>query len=289
MDERDWTILLALYETNSITKAAEMSFMSQPTLTSRLQQIEDRFGAQVVIRGRKGVIFTPEGKYLVECAQEMIRRIHIIEGRIRTIQNEVKGSLRIGASNFFTGNQLPELLCQFRNIYPNIEFYVTTNLSAKIVDLVTNYDVDVGFIRGDYKWVDKKDLLYVETMNIVYNQKFEIDNLPLLPRIDYMNNNSVKYQLDTWWKDRFSQAPLIGMVVDRVNSCKEMVLRGLGYAFLPDGVLEESDNLFKLAMLGQNDQPLIRRTWMLYHEDNLQIALIKAFVDFVNKVNVYAL
>ncbi len=289
MEERDWVILLKLYEEKSITKAAEVLFISQPTLTSRLQQIEERFGTQIVIRGKKGVYFTPEGRYLMECSQEMLRKMNIIEGTIHSIRNEVKGSLRLGASNFFTRHKLPELLKLFRNLYPNVEFKVTTSLSGKIVDLVSNHEIDVGFIRGDYNWSDKKDLLFEENMYIVHEQEIGIEHLPEIPRIDYISNKVVRDVLNNWWKENFTKSPFVGMEVDTIDSCKEMVSKGLGYAFLPDAVLDDSDKIHKTKMIDKAGEPLVRRTWMFYHEDYLKIKLVKTFVDFVNQLDVYSL
>lgn len=285
MEERDWIILLALYEKKSITKAAEALFISQPSITSRLHYIEDRFDAQIVVRGKKGVYFTPEGTYLIECAKDMLKKMHIIEGTIQTMKNEVKGSLRLGASNFFTRHKLPELLHKFKEKYPGVEFKVVTNLSAKIVDLVYHHDIDVGFIRGEYSWAGKKDFLFEENMYIVSNREIKREHLPEMPRIDYISNKAVRDLLDTWWKNNFSRPPYVGMEVDRVDSCKEMVMKGLGYAFLPDGILDETDHLNKTRMVDESGSPLVRRSWMFYHEDNLKIALVKTFVDFVKAVD----
>lgn len=282
MEERDWVLLLNLYEQKSITKAAEVLFISQPTLTSRLQKIEKRFGAQIVIRGKKGVDFTPEGKYLVDCAEEMVQRMHVIEGTIQNIRHEIQGSIHIGASILFIRHKLPDLLKQFVKKYPNVEFKVTTNLSRKIFDLMNDNNLDIGFIRGDYDWPDKKDFLFADNMYIVSQQEFKLENLPDMMRIDYRSNNTGKESLDKWWKDNFSRPPLIGMEVDKVDSCKEIVSKGLGYAFLPEGIWEETDKIYKIPMIDKTGKPLIRQTWMIYREDNLKIALVKAFIDFAN-------
>lgn len=50
-----------------------------------------------------------------------------------------------------------------------------TNLSGKIVDLVYNHDIDVGFIRGEYGWSGKKDLLFEENMYIVSKQEIRLN------------------------------------------------------------------------------------------------------------------
>ena len=72
MDERDWSILLTLYEEKNITRAAKKLFISQSSLTSHIHDIEARFGVKVVVRSKQGVTFTEEGEYLVQCAREMI-------------------------------------------------------------------------------------------------------------------------------------------------------------------------------------------------------------------------
>jgi DNA-binding transcriptional LysR family regulator len=119
-------------------------------------------------------------------------------------------------------------------------------------------------------------------MYIVSQQEFTIGNLPDMMRIDYRRNNTGKESLDKWWKDNFSRPPLIGMEVDKVDSCKEIVLKGLGYAFLPEGIWEETDKIYKIPMIDKMGKPLVRKTWMIYREDNLKITLVKTFIDFVN-------
>lgn len=287
MEERDWFMLVKLYEEKNITKAAEALFVSQPALTGRLQYIEERFKSQIVIRGKKGVHFTPEGEFLVSCAKEMLRKLHFIEGAIQSMRNEVRGTLKLGASILFFRHQLPNLLKKFMVLHPNVGFKISTNLSGKIVDLVQTGAIDIGFVRGDYEWLGKQDLLYEENMYIVSQQEILLEDLPTMPRIDYKSNSkSMREALDKWWKDNFSAPPFVAVEVDKVDSCKELVLNGLGYAFLPEGILDHFDKLHKIAILDKNGANLVRRTWMLYRHDNLKIASVKTFIEFVN--NYYA-
>ncbi|TCL38841.1 DNA-binding transcriptional LysR family regulator [Anaerospora hongkongensis] len=286
MDEQDWAILLKLYEEKSITKAAEVLFISQPALTARIKQIEDRFAAQIVIRGRKGVHFTPEGKYLVERAREMSQKMHIIEGAIWTMRNEVKGLLRIGASNYFTGHKLPELLRQFQARYPDVEFKVVTNDSRKIVDLIINHDIDVCFVHGKFEWSGMEDLLLEENMFLVSTNEIRVADLPKTTWINYTTSKPIWDMLDTWWKDNFSQPPHVGMEVNTVDSCIRMIMKGLGYGFLPEGVLDYTEKAYKIKMIDRQGEPLKRPTWMFYHEDSLKITLVKTFVDFVKGLDI---
>lgn len=289
MEERDWTILVQLYEKRSITKAAQALFISQPALTARLHHIETRFGAQIVIRTKQGLHFTPQGLILLEYARDMLRRLHTVEGLLVSSTREVKGVLRIGASNFFTRHKLPELLRLFKKQYPDVDFEVLTNLSGKIVNVVYDRDVDVAFIRGEYMWPGQQDLLFTENMFVVAATPFELNDLPKMTQIDYISNKAVRDTIDDWWQANYATPPFVGMSVNSVDSCMEMVLKGLGYAFLPSGMLDHEGQLYKVLMLNREGKPLIRRTWMFYHEETLKIGLVKAFVDFVHNTDVYSL
>ena len=58
MEERDWQIIKTLYEQKNITKTARVLYMSQPTLTARIKQIEESLGTKLLYRGNKGITFT---------------------------------------------------------------------------------------------------------------------------------------------------------------------------------------------------------------------------------------
>ena len=286
MEEKDWLILKTLYEKKSITKTAASLFISQPALSNRLQHIEERFGTRIVIRNKKGVQFTPEGEYLVKCAYKILCKIQTCEENIQNMRGEIMGTLRVGASNFFTKYLLPELLRRFKSQFPNIEFKVTTGWSRDIVGLVRNNDVHVGFVRGDYSWPNERVLLFEEKMYVSFSHSFSLHDLPYMPRIDYQNDYSIQLLLDKWWNENFNVFPHIGMEVDKVDTCKEMVDKGLGYAFLPGMILRNNDTLFKHEMIYQDGKPFIRKTWMLYNKEAMNLNLVKAFFNFIQSIDI---
>jgi len=284
MDEKDWLILKTLYEKKSITQTAAALFMSQPALSSRLQQIEGRFDAVLVVRSKKGVQFTSAGEYLVKGAYEMLKRMQEFEEHIQDMAAQPTGVLRIGASNFFTKYLLPEMLRQFKELYPGIDFKVTSTWSRDVVNLVLNKEVHIGFLRGDYSWPGEKELLFEERMYVAAFKPLDMGALPSMPRIDYRNDYTTQLLLDKWWNDHYDVPPAIGMEVDRVDTCKEMVEKGLGYGFLPEMILEEGTGLHTSEMRYKSGDPVLRRTWMVYHKETLDLKLVKAFVDFVHSV-----
>ena len=286
MDERDWMLLQTLYQEKNITKTAQHLHISQPALTTRLQNLENEFNVGIVNRGRRGVQFTPQGEYLAKSAHDMLLNIQKIKEHVLNMQDNVEGILRLGVSTFFTDYMLPNLLKLFKEQYPNIEFKVTTNLSGHIAHLIYNQDVHVGIVRGDYSWKDQKHLLFEETICIASKEEIDIENLPNLPRIDYHTDPLLKNSIDNWWIEHFTQPPLVSIEVDKADTCKKMVINGLGYAILPSMLLHDTHDIYKMDIKTSDGKPVIRKTWMIYHKDSLKLNIVKAFVDFIESVNV---
>ncbi len=289
MDERDWLIFHVLADKRNITKTGQALFISQPALTTRLHQIEEELGAKLLYRSGKGIHFTPQGEYLAQCSKEMVKRIQEIKDRISSMHGNVQGTLRIAASHFMTKYKLPRLLKLFKEQYPHVEFKLITTWSKEILNLVNTQEVHVGFIRGEYPWPNEKKLLFAETMCVASIDSFEINDLPTLPRINYRTDESAKLLIDNWWREHFTVPPVVSMEVDRVDTCKDMVLHGHGYAIMPSLILNDVDNLHKITLTSNNGEPVLRKTWMIYQKELLEINSLNAFVQFTETFDFLAL
>lgn len=265
----------------NITKTAQLLYLTQPALTKRLMQIEEEFGVKIVNRGIKGVHFTPEGELLAKRAGQMLATIREIKEEVANVQQSVTGTLRLGVSNFFAKYKLPGLLKLFKEQYPQVDFQVETGLSKDVLQLAYNRDVHVGFVRGDYNWHDQKRLLFEERILIVSKDPVRLEDLPQLPRIDYETDQMFKSLIDNWWTEHYAKSPLIAMKVDRGDTCREMVIHGLGYAILPSLFVADVPDLYTIDLTTTGSMPLLRKTWMFYHQDSLEKNVVKAFVDFM--------
>ena len=285
VEDWDWRILQVLHEQKNITKTAQALFMSQPALTSRLQHIEKEFGIKIVVRTSKGVQFTPQGEYLARSSEEVLQKIRGIREQVSNLDKDVVGTLRIGASSYFTMYTLPALLRSFHKEYPAVDFKVTTAWSKEIFNQVQTRQIHLGFISSDYGWEGRKHLLMEESIYVASAEPIALAKLPSLPRIDYQSDALIKGMIDRWWRERFGQPPLISMEVDKLATCKEMVRYGLGYAILPGRIIHDTDNLYKIMLCDKQGNPLIRKSWLIYYADSLEMNVVRAFVEFVEAMD----
>ena len=281
MEDRDWLILHVLHEQKSITKTAQLLFTSQPALTARLQQIEKEFGLKIVHRTSKGVQFTPQGEFLAKSSTEVLQKLRKIKEQVLNIGDSVSGTLRLGASSYFTMYTLPHLLRQFKKQHPQIEFKVMTTWSRDIYNLVHNREVHIGFVSSDYGWPDRQHLLFEEPIYVASADDIRLEELPFLPRVDYQTDGLIKAAIDSWWREHFTQPPILNMEVDKLATCTEMVKHGLGYGIMPARILADTPHLKRIKLINAEGQPIVRKSWMIYHASSLEINALKEFICYV--------
>ncbi len=289
MNFQDWEMLAALHDTKNITHAAQRLFLSQPTLTSRLKKLEDHYGAELIMRKRRGITFTPEGLKLAQHAVEMLRAQRNIEEELNNMKDRVTGTLRVGVSNFFALNKMPKILRLFKQKYPDVECQIVTGWSSEMHRLLLNHDVHIGIIKGNYPWQEKKELLYEENLCVAAPWPFEWRDLPKLPRIDYYTDGNMKHAIDDWWYSNYTENPYVNIQVNQVETCKEMIINELGYAILAGLVVQPDPELIVKTIHDSAGEAITRKTWMYYHGESLQLNIVEAFVSFIKTMDVKGL
>ena len=177
LDEKDWKLLVNLYAEKNITKTSKKLYISQPSLTYRIKQLEKEFGITLLHRGNKGITFTSEGEYLVKYAEKMLSELRQAEDALANMNNQLQGTLRLGSSSNFAHYELPSILEGFIYLYPDIDVQLKTGWSTDILELLQSESIHAAFIRGDIKWSGEKMLLSEERMSIVSKHEINLGDL----------------------------------------------------------------------------------------------------------------
>ncbi|KQB91424.1 putative HTH-type transcriptional regulator YraN [Geobacillus sp. PA-3] len=281
MDEKDWVILKTIYEDRNITKASERLYISQPSLTYRIKQLEKEFGVKILSRGKKGVEFTEQGEYLVRYADNMLSILEKIKEQLNNMDDKVKGTLKLAVSRIYARYELPNILSLFLKKYPEVDIQLKTGFSSVVYQMLHREEAHVGIVRGNQDWDGHKVLISEEKVYVVSKHPIDISNLPAIPRINYTTDPSLKDLIDSWWKQTFDVPPNITMEVDLIDTCREMVICGLGYAIVPEICLKGLDHLYKYEISSKEGSPIRRKTWLIFRNSVLDLSKVSAFVDFI--------
>ncbi|MCM3628488.1 substrate-binding domain-containing protein [Paenibacillus glycanilyticus] len=79
---------------------------------------------------------------------------------------------------------MPPLLRKFNDLYPELQFNVTCALSSEILDQLTEQDIHIGIVRGNYNWQEARQLLHDEPICLISREPIVLDQLACssLPR-----------------------------------------------------------------------------------------------------------
>lgn len=282
MRDFDWQIILTLFHEKNISRAAEILFITQPTLTKRLQRIEEELNTSITVRSTKGVVFTPEGEYIAFKAKEILDLIEETKLFISRSNGGKNGLLRIGASNSYLNFVLPSLIKNYSISHPEIRFDISCALSHEVLQMAEEEVIDVGFVRGDVNTTLEHLLISSDQIHIVSKGPIAFQDLPYLPFIDYMKEPTIVKATRTWWYQYFKSPPHLMMRVNHGDICRRMILQGLGYGIFSDlNFIEDSDKLTCTPLFFKDGRKFTRDTWFVYRKESLKKPIIQTFVHFI--------
>ncbi|MFD2215550.1 LysR family transcriptional regulator [Metabacillus endolithicus] len=284
MDNKDWDILTTIYHEKNLSKASQKLYISQPALSYRINQLEKQFKITIFIRGKKFIKFTAEGEYLVQYAQKMKNNYIKLQDQLHDINETISGELRISASSNFARYKLPTILKRFHNLHPNIKFKIQTGPTSFILESMFHELNHIYIASGNVDEKYPKMLLEQNRICLISKDPIELNELPDLPRIKFTMESSAKITDENWWQENFSRPPLISMEVDKVETCKEMVLMGLGYGIVPEYLINndmDKEQLHTLPLTHKDGTYLLRNDWAYYFENDLNLSFVNAFVLFL--------
>lgn len=136
-----------VYETKNFSKASELLFISQPTVSAQIKQLENELNTQLFIRsGRKEVLVTPQAEVLYDRVADLMNDWENLYQAVQTNQQQITRCV-LGASHTFASYVLPKLLIQLYEEFPHIRFSVQMMNSMEVLQAVEHHTVDLGFIE----------------------------------------------------------------------------------------------------------------------------------------------
>ena len=126
MEIRVLKYFLAVVREESITKAAEVLHITQPTLSRQLALLEEEVGVKLFDRGTRRIALTDAGMLLRRRAEEIIDLSDKTIQELTTQEEQVEGVIRIGAGELGAMDRIAELCGSFREKYPRVRFDFNT-------------------------------------------------------------------------------------------------------------------------------------------------------------------
>jgi len=146
MNLRDLRYLVALSEHKHFGRAADASFVSQPTLSTQIKKLEDELGVALVERTPRKVLLTDVGREIVLRAREVLNEVEQIKAIARRTLDPESGTLRLGIFPTLGPYLLPHVVPMIRERFPRLELLLVEEKTEAVLRQLREGRLDAGIL-----------------------------------------------------------------------------------------------------------------------------------------------
>ncbi len=161
MEIRVLRYFLTVVREESITRAADVLHITQPTLSRQLAQMEDEMGVKLFDRGTRKIVLTNEGLLLRRRAEEILELVDKTEKELTEQDEMVEGTVSIGCGDLAAVQMLPELFRSFHERYPSVSFDLYTATADHVKDRMDRGLTDMGLLLEPVN-IEKYDFIRMD-------------------------------------------------------------------------------------------------------------------------------
>ncbi|OAB36855.1 LysR family transcriptional regulator [Paenibacillus macquariensis subsp. defensor] len=134
-------------KTGSLSMAAKSLFITQPSVSHAIKQLEISFGLTLFYRNSKGVTLTPEGVTLYSYIEKSQILISLAEEKMASLKNLDSGELRIGGSDSLFKHYILPYLESYHQKHPSIKLHLNHGTTPETIAFLKEGKIDLGVVR----------------------------------------------------------------------------------------------------------------------------------------------
>lgn len=227
----------------NFTKAAEELFITQPAVTKHIQEIENFYKCKLFERNGTKIKLTISGVTLFKYSEIIFNTYRDIEFDLAALNENSKGSIKLGASSTVAQYVLPKHLALFKQKFPDIHIELSSGNTEHIENLLIENKIDLGIIEGHSKrqhikytpFIKDEIVLCTNNLNKIIKKPTitveEFERLPLVLREQGSGSLEVVAVALKNMDLKLSQLTT-EMILENTESIKSYLLHSEAFAFL---------------------------------------------------------
>lgn len=289
-------ILKAIATEKNFTKAAEILYLSQPSLSKQIKTLEQNLNITLINRENNKISLTENGKVFLQYAERILALCEESCRALIDLKNGDRGNLTVGASQTIGTYLMPRVLALFAQNYPQIDLKVQVNSTRLIANNVLNREIDIAVVGGEIPQELKKSLtikhLVEDELSLIISKshpfakkrKIKKENLYYLNFITLNSNSTIRKFIDNILMQNEIETNQLKIVMqfNSIEGIKTAVSLGLGAAFVSSSAIEKEIELKTIEILKIEN---IRITRPLSIISNPECYKSKAFDLFYNELS----
>ena len=284
MTIRHLQIFIAVAETGSMSLAARRLFLSQPTVSQVIGEMEEEYGVLLFERLAKRLCITDAGLRLLDYARHAVSLFDEMEDAVG--QAARRRQLRVGASITVGAGVMTELVRRFEEKNPDAEVVVfvdnTSVVEGKVVDSSLDFALVEGRVGNERLVVrpvmrDELVLVCPPDHPFAGRKKVAVRELDGQPFLLRESGSGTREQLENILRDNNVHIKP-KWVCHSSDAILNAAIGGQGLAVLSGLLVREAEAQGKLCVLSLEDAKLDRSFQLIYHKNKYLSSQIKAFL-----------
>ena len=258
-------ILKAVASEKNFTKAAEILFISQPSLSKQIKILENRLGIILLDRDNNKISLTEAGNIFLQYSERILALCEESCRALNDLKSGDRGNLEIGASQTIGTYLMPRILALFAQEYPNISVNVQVDSTRKIVKNIINHNIDIAIVGGEIPEELKKNLsietfvedelkLIIPNSHPFAKRSIKTINKEDLYHLNFItlnSNSTIRKFIDTILIQNQIETKQFNIVMqlNSIEAIKTAVSLGLGAAFVSSSAIEKEIKLKTIEII----------------------------------------
>lgn len=249
MNLRQALYVKTIADEGGITAAAKKLYISQPSLSQMLRQIEEETGVPLFDRSSLPIRPTYAGERYLHAAAVLLNTNEMLENELREIRGEERGRMRLGISMLRSAQLLPHVLPEFTSRFPKVELVLQEAGSAKLEQLLQEGSVDLALASTEpnnplleYRLIQEERIGILAGPGSSLSRRFPSGTAISLREagdgrfVALKAGHSVRVIQDRLFQE-YGLHPEFFLETDNMEAAQQIALRCGCYLLCPDGYL----------------------------------------------------
>lgn len=288
MNERKLRIFYEVSKELNMTKAAEKLYVSQPSISQAINDLENDLGVKLFDRIGKKLFLTYEGDTFLKYTRRILNIYDEAIKVIKEMSTLKRGKLKIGASTTIGIYILPDIIGSFSKIYDNIDISLIIENTENIVKLIEENKIDIAFVEGpthsdeiDVKKFCDDELVFITSKNHPWVRAKKIFQGDIVKEkiILREEGSGTREVFMTALKEKSIDCNIF-MELGHTEAIKKAVEAGLGISCISKRCIKDEVNYGKLVVSSIEGLKIKRDLYVIHHKDKYISKTINTFLEF---------
>lgn len=289
MTLRNLKILIKVADFGSMTAASESLFISQPTVSQAIAELESYYSIRIFERLSKRLYITEPGKQLLSYARHIIALFSEMELVIK--DSDKSGIIKAGASITVGTYLLPQLVKAFGIHYPSLRIQAVIKNTTEIENLIMKNEIDFAVVEGT---VHTPDIISTPFMDdelvLVCGRNHPLYNTETISLSDFTQHDFIVREQGSGTRELFESVMMANDIAWQVkwecngfDGIKSAAINGIGIAVISKTLVEQELKAKDLYIIKVDGLEFKRKFSIIYHKNKYLTDAIKAFFNLCNE------